>query len=44
MEEWYNEIWNTAINDKLTCNLKVKKGELKKKFFMKYGADFWNMC
>ena len=43
MDEWYNEIWNIAINDKLTCNLKVKKGELKKNIFMKYGADSWNM-
>ena len=28
MEEWHNGIWNIAINDKLTCNLKVKKGEI----------------
>ena len=27
LEEWYNEIWNLAINDKLTCILKVKKGK-----------------
>ena len=37
MEEWYNEIWNIAINDKLTCNLKVKKGEMKKNNFY----DIW---
>ena len=30
MEEWNNEIWNIAINGKLTSNLKVKKGEMKK--------------
>ena len=31
MEEWYNEIWNIAINDKLTCNLKIKKGKMKER-------------
>ena len=33
MEQWYNEIWNIAINDKLTCNLKVKKGKMKRNKF-----------
>ena len=37
MEEWYNEIWNIAINYKLTCNLKVKKGEIKNNNFY----DIW---
>ena len=37
MDEWYNEIWNIDINDKLTCNLKVKKGELKNNNFY----DIW---
>uniref|UniRef100_A0A803U0J0 Reverse transcriptase domain-containing protein n=1 Tax=Anolis carolinensis TaxID=28377 RepID=A0A803U0J0_ANOCA len=26
IEEWYKEAWKLAINDKLTCILKVKKG------------------
>ncbi|XP_078238100.1 cation channel sperm-associated protein 1 isoform X2 [Pogona vitticeps] len=33
IEEWYKEIWNIALSDKLTCNLKMKKGELKKNNF-----------
>ena len=37
LEEWYKEVWNIALNDKLTCSLKVKKGELKRDIFY----DIW---
>ena len=40
VDEWYNEIWNIAINDQLTCNLMVKKGELKKNIFYEIWGRF----
>ena len=40
IEEWYKEIWNIAINDKLTCNLKIKKGELKRNDFYEIWGKF----
>ena len=40
MDEWYNEIRNIALNDKLTCNIKVKKGELKKNSFYEIWGRF----
>ena len=35
--EWYNEIWNIAINGKLTCDIKLKKGLLNKTIMI-YGV------
>ena len=40
INEWYNEIWNKAINDKLTCNLKFKKDELKNNNFYEIWGRF----
>lgn len=35
--EWYNEIWNIAINDKFRCDVKLKKGLLNTNIF----NDIW---
>ena len=26
LEEWYRELWDMAINDKLTCDMKIRRG------------------
>lgn len=34
LQEQYKDIWNIAINDKLTCNLKVENDLLNKNMFI----------
>ena len=38
LEELCDEMWNLAINDRLTCELKVRKGQLKENVF----SQIWN--
>lgn len=33
LEEWYNEIWKFALNDKLTCDIKIRSGIYKENVF-----------
>ena len=28
LEYWYREVWDVALNDKLTIELKIKRGEI----------------
>ena len=30
---WYCEVWDIALNDKLTIELKIKRGEISSKIF-----------
>ena len=39
MEEWYKEMWTMAINDKLTCETKIRKGILNTNDF----KEIWNL-
>ena len=39
LEEWYTELWDIAINDKLTCDMKIRRGQLKNNYFKK----IWNV-
>ena len=38
LEEWYRELWDMAINDKLTCDMKISRGQMKNNDFKK----IWN--
>ena len=44
---WRNGIenWDMAINDKLTCDMKISRGQMKNTVMTlrKYGMYFWNM-
>ena len=39
LEEWYRELWEMAINDKLTCDMKIRRGLSKYNNFKKT----WNV-
>ena len=39
LEEWYRKLWDMAINDKLTCDMKIRRGQLKNNDFKK----IWNV-
>ena len=39
LEEWYRELWDMAINDKLTCDMKISRGQMKNNDFKK----IWNV-
>ena len=37
IEDWYCEVWDIALNDKLTIELKIKRGEISSNNFY----DIW---
>ena len=43
LEHCYNEVWAIALYDKLTIELKMKRGEISSNFFMLYGVDLLNL-
>lgn len=47
LSDWYRDIWDIAINDKLTCNINVMKGIITKDVFVDIWGEFiaqafWN--
>lgn len=44
MEEWCDEMWNMAINDKSLCEIKIRKGILKCIDFLKISDSFFGIC
>lgn len=40
IEEWYCEMWKLALNDKMTCDIKIRNGNYKEDIFWKIWKPF----